>query len=205
MQKRPETLGEIIKTARDKSDLTVEELTARVGISERYLYRIENEGKVPTFEVLKKIVRELAIDGNLIFYPEKPVKDSEVEDLVRMLYSCDDRSLKIIRATVKAALENQTERNKNRADNHSPYSWRKGYRLCVLASGTSAFVIFSCFAFINVCLWHLGQNSGKFFSSVSSRICTLVLLPQTGHSMNFSFALGIFPPTYGNITNARLP
>ena len=37
----PETLGEIIKTAREKSDLTVEELTARVGISERYLYRIE--------------------------------------------------------------------------------------------------------------------------------------------------------------------
>ena len=109
MQKRPETLGEIIKTARDKSGLTVEELTARVGISERYLYRIENEGKVPKFEVLKKLVRELAIDGNLIFYPEKPVKDSEVEDLVRMLYSCDDRSLKIIRATVKAALESQAE------------------------------------------------------------------------------------------------
>ena len=87
MQKRPETLGEIIKTARDKSDLTVEELTARVGISERYLYRIENEGKVPTFEVLKKIVRELAIDGNLIFYPEKPVKDSEVEDLVDFTHS----------------------------------------------------------------------------------------------------------------------
>ena len=109
MQKRPETLGEIIKTARDKSDLTVEELTARVGISERYLYRIENEGKVPKFEVLKKLVRELAIDANLIFYPEKPSKDSEFEDLVRMLYSCDDRSLKIIRATVKAALESQTE------------------------------------------------------------------------------------------------
>ena len=63
------------------------------------------------------------------------------------------------------------------------------HRLCVLASGTSAFVIFSCFAFINVCLWHLGQNSGKFFSSVSSRICTLVLLPQTGHSINFSFCI----------------
>ena len=103
----PETLGEIIKTAREKSDLTVEELTARVGISERYLYRIENEGKVPKFDVLKKLVRELAIDGDLIFYPEKPSKDSEFEDLVRMLYSCDDRSLKIIRATVKTALEGQ--------------------------------------------------------------------------------------------------
>ena len=107
VQKQPETPSEIIKAARDKSDLTVEELTARVGITERYLYRIENEGKIPTFEVLKKIVRELAIDGNLIFYPEKQVKDSEVEDLVRMLYGCDDRSLKIIRATVKAALESQ--------------------------------------------------------------------------------------------------
>ena len=110
VQKQPEMPSEIIKAARDKSDLTVEELTDRVGITEQYfLYRIENKGKVPTFEVLKKIVRELAIDGNLIFYPEKPVKDSEVEDLVRMLYSCDDRSLKIIRATVKAALESQTE------------------------------------------------------------------------------------------------
>ena len=110
VQKQPEMPSEIIKAARDKSDLTVEELTDRVGITEQYfLYRIENKGKVPTFEVLKKIVRELAIDGSLIFYPEKPVKDSEVEDLVRMLYSCDDRSLKIIRATVKAALESQTE------------------------------------------------------------------------------------------------
>ena len=107
MQKQPETPSEIIKAARDKSDLTVEELTARVGISERYLYRIENEGKVPKVDVLKKLVRELSIDANSIFYPEKPSKDSEVEDLVRMLYNCDDRSLKIIRATVKAALEGQ--------------------------------------------------------------------------------------------------
>ena len=42
--------------------------------------------------------------------PEKPSKDSEAEDLVRMLYNCDDRSMKIIRATVKAALESQTEK-----------------------------------------------------------------------------------------------
>lgn len=110
MQAQTEALGKIIKTVRDGCGLGIKELAARVGVSARYLYRIENEGKVPTFEVLKKIVRELAIDGNLIFYPEKPIKDSEVEVLVRMLYSCDDRFLKIIRATVKAALESQTEK-----------------------------------------------------------------------------------------------
>ena len=107
VQKQPETPSEIIKAARDKSDLTVEELTARVGISERYLYRIENEGKVPKFDVLKKLVRELSIDANSIFYPEKPSKDSEVENLARMLYNCDERSMEIIKATAKAALESQ--------------------------------------------------------------------------------------------------
>ena len=105
MSMQTETLGKTIKAARNKAGFGVKELSIWIGVSERYLYRIENEGKIPTFEVLKKLVRELAIDGNLIFYPEKMSKDAEVEDLVRMLYNCDDRSLKIIRATVKAALE----------------------------------------------------------------------------------------------------
>ena len=107
---RPETLGEIIKTAREKSDLTVEELTARVGISERYLYRIENEGKVPRFDVLKKLVRELSVDANSIFYPEKPSKDSEVENLLRMLSACDERSLEVVKATAKALIDTAPEK-----------------------------------------------------------------------------------------------
>ena len=110
MHKEPETLREILKTARMRADITMETLAERVDITERYLYRIENEGKKPSFDVLYKLIRELAIPADSIFYPEKPSKDSEVEDLVRMLYSCDDRSLKIIRATVKAALESQTEK-----------------------------------------------------------------------------------------------
>lgn len=105
MQIQNEALGKIIKEMRSRCGLGIKELAARVGVSERYLYRIENEGKVPKFEVLKKLVRELAIDANAIFYPEKLSKDFEMEDLVRMLYNCDDRSMKIIRATVKAALE----------------------------------------------------------------------------------------------------
>ena len=96
VQKQPETPSEIIKAARDKSDLTVEELTDRVGITERYLYRIENEGKVPTFEVLKKIVRELAIDGNLIFLPREAVQRlCEMRRLCEKLPCSGYRSRKI--------------------------------------------------------------------------------------------------------------
>lgn len=108
MHSETEMLGSIIKTARQSSKITMEALAEKVGITERYLYRIENEGKYPSYEVLYKIVRELAINPDLIFYPEKPSKDSEVEDLIRVLYNCDDRSMKIIKATAKAALESQS-------------------------------------------------------------------------------------------------
>lgn len=110
MQNKPETLGDIIKTAREKSGYTIEILANKVGITERYLYRIENEGKKPSYNVLYKLVRELSILPELIFYPEKPSKDSEIEHLVRMLYNCDERSMQIIKATVKAALESQLEK-----------------------------------------------------------------------------------------------
>lgn len=50
MHNQHTTLGSVIKNARKRSDLTIEELADRLKISERYLYRIENEGKKPTAE-----------------------------------------------------------------------------------------------------------------------------------------------------------
>ena len=100
-------LGEIIKNARTKADMTVEELANRVGISERFIYRIENEGKKPSYEILYKLIRELAIVPDQIFFPEKQVEDSEMETIIRMLHNCDERSMQIIKATIKAALESQ--------------------------------------------------------------------------------------------------
>ncbi len=87
----------------------MEVLSNRVGVSERYLYRIENEGQKPSFDVLNKLVHELAISPERIFYPEKPSKESEVENLTRMLYSCDDQALKVVRATIKALIEMEAD------------------------------------------------------------------------------------------------
>ena len=100
-----ESLGDIIKSARQRSDLTMEELAYRVGITERYLYRIENEGKKPSFDILYKIIRQLSISPDLIFYPERPTTDN----LIRMLYNCDERALNVIKATAKALIENTTQ------------------------------------------------------------------------------------------------
>ena len=100
-----ETLGDIIKAARHKSGLTIEDLASRVDISDRYLYRIENEGKKPSYDVLYNLIRELAITPDLIFYPERSTKDNEVEDLIRRLYNCDERSLEVIKATAIALID----------------------------------------------------------------------------------------------------
>ena len=55
-----------------------------------------------------------------------------------------------------------------------------GYRLCVYASGSVITVIFRVSALIKVSLLHLGQNSGKFISTVSLRSIVRVLPLQTG-------------------------
>ena len=102
---KAETLGDVIKAARQKSGLTIEELANRLDISERYLYRIENEGKKPSYEILYNLIRELAIMPDSIFYPERSDKDSEVEDLIRRLYNCDERSLEVIKATAIALID----------------------------------------------------------------------------------------------------
>lgn len=109
MHKKHDTLGDVIKNARQNSEFTMEVLSNRVGVSERYLYRIENEGQKPSFDVLNKLVHELSIPPEKIFYPEKPSKESEVEKLARMLYSCDERGLKVVRATIKALIETDVD------------------------------------------------------------------------------------------------
>ncbi len=103
----PDTLGSVIKAARQDAEITVEALAEQVDMTERYLYRIENEGQKPSYDVLLRLIRILNIDPNLIFYPEKETVNSEVEDIARMLYRCNEQSMNIIKATIKAVLDNQ--------------------------------------------------------------------------------------------------
>lgn len=111
VHKNTETLGDVIKKARQRSNMTIEQLADKVDVTERYIYRIENEGKKPSFDVLYKLIRILSISPDLIFYPEKPTKDSEIENLVRLLYNCDEASIEVIKATAKALIETTATKN----------------------------------------------------------------------------------------------
>lgn len=110
MHTEPEAPGAVIKEARQKTDITMEKLAERVGITERYLYRIENEGQKPRYDVLFKLVRETAADPRLIYYPELTETDDEIGDILRMLCSCDKRSLEVVKATIRALIDTASEK-----------------------------------------------------------------------------------------------
>ena len=70
-------MGYILKQARLKMGYTRDQLSERVGISHRYLTAIENEERRPSYEVLSKLLRNLGLSADSIFYPEK---ESEPEE-----------------------------------------------------------------------------------------------------------------------------
>lgn len=107
MHKIPDTLGDVIKEARQNKSITIESMAEKLDVTERYMYRLENEHKKPSYDILFRLIRELSIDPELIFYPEKSTKQNDMDSLIRMLYQCDERALRIIKATIKAALESQ--------------------------------------------------------------------------------------------------
>lgn len=105
MQGNPEQFGTLEREFRDRAKLTVDALAGRVGITDRYVYRIENGGQIPSFDIMCKIVQTLSIPGDLVFYPkEKVTSNLDVQEIVHMLYQCDERSLKIVKAVLRAIL-----------------------------------------------------------------------------------------------------
>lgn len=104
MHKNHDILGDVIKTARQNSDFTMESLAAKIGVTERHLYRIENEGQKPSYNVLYKLIRELSIDPDKIFYPEKISKESKIENIIRLLYNCNDNELRIVEIIINTLI-----------------------------------------------------------------------------------------------------
>ena len=100
-------LGAVVKAARLNKGITQERLAEKIGIGIRHIMAIENEGSHPSYEILYKLIRTLHISADSIFYPEKSSNDYQINEIIRMLYFCDERCIKIIYATVKAMLDSQ--------------------------------------------------------------------------------------------------
>ncbi|HIS60432.1 MAG TPA: helix-turn-helix transcriptional regulator [Candidatus Faecousia faecipullorum] len=104
MRKRKDTLGDVVKQARIKNKVTVEELADKAGVSVRYIYRIESGDKKPSYEVFMELMDVLAIDSELICRPEKQAVESKAGDLIRMLCNCDNHTQDLVISVARAII-----------------------------------------------------------------------------------------------------
>lgn len=97
-------LGEQIKNARLHKGISQEQLAEMLNCSSRHIMAIENEQKKPGYWLLYNLIRTLNIPADTIFYPERhnmPHKmDIAIDELVNMLYLCDEKTINAITAAV---------------------------------------------------------------------------------------------------------
>jgi transcriptional regulator with XRE-family HTH domain len=63
-------LGGVVKSSRLAKNMTQLQLAERLAITPRYLKVIENSGRKPSYDLLVRIIRELDIPADTVFYPE---------------------------------------------------------------------------------------------------------------------------------------
>lgn len=85
--------------------MSAEELADKVGVSVRYIYRIESGDEKPSYEVFMELMDVLAIDSELICHPEKPIVESKAGDLIHMLCHCDNHTQDVVIAAAKAIID----------------------------------------------------------------------------------------------------
>lgn len=98
-------MGPIFKEYREKADRTQEEVAEKVGITTRFLMALENENRRPSIDVLLRLADTLNIPGDVLLHPQLQNKDSEDEQLIRMMMRLNTRDKEVIRAAIQAMLD----------------------------------------------------------------------------------------------------
>lgn len=93
--------------ARKAKGLSREKLAESLGVSPRYLSPLENENKKPSYHLLYRLVWELEIPADTIFYPEVENKSDQLTQFAQRLALCDEMDMNIVDAALTAILENK--------------------------------------------------------------------------------------------------
>ena len=110
MRDTDNNLGRIIKDARKRAKLTQGKLAENLGVGERHISGIENEGKNPGYDLLYDLIRELKIDANTIFFPERESVEAETDYLISHLHQCNKRDIIAITAFVEAMMNSDANK-----------------------------------------------------------------------------------------------
>ena len=103
-------LGDAVKRARGKLDLTQGEVADKIDVDVRTILNIENYKGNPKMEVLFPLVRALHIDAREIFNPEMQRESPAIRQLRLLIEECSEEEAAAIIPVFRAmlnALRNQ--------------------------------------------------------------------------------------------------
>ena len=83
-------LGDVVKSARKRMDLTQNEVADSIDVDARTIINIENYKGNPKLEVLYPLIRSLKIDAREIFYPEMQRESPALRQLRLLVEDCSE-------------------------------------------------------------------------------------------------------------------
>ena len=104
-------LGDAVKRARGRLDLTQSEVAEAADVDVRTVLNIENYEGNPKLEVLYPLVRTLKIDAREIFNPEMRRETPELRQLRLLIEDCSEEEVAFLISVFQSILN--ALRNKN--------------------------------------------------------------------------------------------
>lgn len=93
MNKPIQALGKVIRRAREEKNLSQAALAEKVGIGKHTVMNIENYRGNPKLEVIFRLIRELEIPADLVFFPEDSQDSEEKQKLIRAIQNCSEEEI----------------------------------------------------------------------------------------------------------------
>ena len=97
-------LGKVLKDTRIQAGITRKELARKLSITPRHLMSIENSRQKPSYNLLYRLVRELSVPTELIFYPESVHDGDKLQRVSTMLRLLDEKEITMITAALQSLL-----------------------------------------------------------------------------------------------------
>lgn len=87
MEKSDETTAQVVKRLRSEQGLTLDEVARRAGLSESYLWRIEQGTRKPSHDARAKIAQALSVTPDEIAEGESVAGTSTVLDVATAIFN----------------------------------------------------------------------------------------------------------------------
>lgn len=104
MMESLESLANAVRSYRHEEKISQEALAERLSAAPRTITNIETATSNPKMDTLYRLIRELHIDANRIFYPELQQGESARSEFIYFLSTCSDDEIRDLYVICKSVL-----------------------------------------------------------------------------------------------------